>query len=106
MLISIINFFFIPILSAYIYFLRTKREFNFSAKTFACYVAFMVTNVVVARVPVVILRFIGFDVFPDSTIYTAIATFTALILPFAAEIIKKAFDIKCEVYNDDSKEEE
>lgn len=105
MLFGIINMFFVPFVGAYIYLKRNKGIVSPNIETLMYYVCFTIANAVAVKLPIVVLRFFRIQLYSDSSFYTAIAIVSVIILAFALEIVRKAFDAKVEIEVENEKQQ-
>lgn len=105
MFFGIINMLFVPFVGVYIYLKRNKGTVKPDMETLMQYVCFTIANAVAVKLPIVVLRFFGIQLYSDSSFYTAIALVSVIILAFVLEIVKKAFKAKLEIEVKDEKQQ-
>lgn len=101
--ITIINLFFVPMISMMICYKKKNKEYKFNEEFFVPYSIYCVFISTFTKFFVVIIReWLSVDISVDSSYYTAIAIVVAFALPYTVEILQKNIEIK---YSIISKEE-
>ena len=99
LILTFIDYLLIPFLALAIDLRRSKKEAVMTLANFMRYVSYTVAIVLITYVIRVALSRVavslGTD--PGTGVYTMIATFVALILPYVREIIVTYCDVRCEI---------
>lgn len=94
-----IDYMLIPALSVSIELKRRKEEIRMSLESFLTYASYAVTIVIITYVIRVVMSRLGItaDTNAGTGLYTIMATFLALILPYIKEIIATYINVRCEI---------
>ncbi len=98
-ILMFIDYLLIPALSLSIELKRSKEEICMSLKSFLTYVSYVVAIAIVMYVIRVVMSRLGITADTDAGtgLYTVMAAFLALILPYIKEIILTYFNVRCEI---------
>ncbi|MBS5843661.1 MAG: hypothetical protein KIC77_09305 [Clostridiales bacterium] len=97
-MIILMNLFFVPMITMYIYYSRKKKKLEF---TFSFFVKYCIVTVLVFLFAKIFSQFVNVF-YPlalplDRASYTLFAVPAAIVLPFAIEFIQKYFRFKIKV---------
>ena len=98
-ILMFIDYLLIPALSVSIELKRRKEEIRMSLESFLTYASYAVTIVIITYVIRVVMSRLGItaDTNAGTGLYTIMATFLALILPYIKEIIATYINVRCEI---------
>lgn len=101
---TIINLFFVPMISMMICYRRKNKEYKFNAQFFMPYSIYCVSIPTITKIFLVLLKNKGgIDIGVDSSYYTAFAMVVAYVLPYLVEIWQKNISIKCSISVDEER---
>lgn len=96
-LFYIINLFFLPVITMYIYLKRCSKKLMFSFENLCIYAALVPVNSVVNKAAVVIIKAVTGKTFElHSSYYTLIGIITGVLIAFVFEIATKYISIRIE----------
>lgn len=98
-ILMFIDYLLIPAIALAIELKRSGRETGMSLKVFLSYASYTVAIAVICYIIRVVLSRIGITMATDAGtgIYTIMATFIALILPYIREIFTTYVNVRCEI---------
>ncbi|MBQ7288917.1 MAG: hypothetical protein IJW78_04225 [Clostridia bacterium] len=93
--LTIINLFFIPIISLYIYIKKNNKALRFSFENFCIYAVLVATSSILNKALVVVINLVsGKMIYIASSYYTLIGLVTAVFIPIIYEIITKYISVR------------
>jgi hypothetical protein len=100
-MIAFINAFVLPFISLYIYDRRSKKELTFTFENLCKYSIFLTLGMVFVKIVTVVIKALfSFEIYINSSYYTAIGIFIFALLPLLCEITKNYFSVVIEVKNE------
>ena len=92
-LVCFINFFFVPAVSPYIFFKKTKLKFLW-IDFLAIYFFSCIFNLILTHIVIIFFRVFNIKIMNDGVTYTVIALFSALIISLVFCFIEKFNEFK------------
>lgn len=104
-MLEIVNLLFVPFISLHIWYRRHKLTMGRNFETLSDYVFWVVADLAVTVLFMIALKLtVGRGADPNSTTYTVVDLFFALILPYVHEVFRKYFEVKVEITERQEKE--
>lgn len=101
-MLTLINLFFVPVVLIVILYRRQARKPAFSLELLFDYCIAVACNIPVTKLFVVLFRLVtGMQLSMESSYYTVLALLSAALLPYVLEFLRKSFQVRCVITEND-----